>query len=89
MTPDIRLENYISDNIEEAVRSGWIKAYFQPVIRTLTGQAAGYEALARWIDPVHGFLTPDLFIPVLENCGKICLLDICILEQICMCMLQS
>ena len=64
MTPDIRLENYISDNIEEAVRSGWIKAYFQPVIRTLTGQTAGYEALARWIDPVHGFLTPDLFIPV-------------------------
>jgi EAL domain-containing protein (putative c-di-GMP-specific phosphodiesterase class I) len=83
MTPDIKLENYISDNIEEAVRSGWIKAYFQPVIRTLTGQTVGYEALARWIDPVHGFLTPDLFIPVLENCGKICLLDICILEQIC------
>ncbi len=85
MAPDIKLVNYISDNIEEAVRSGWIKAYYQPVIRTLTGKTAGYEALARWIDPVHGFLTPDLFIPVLENCGKICLLDMCILEQICVC----
>ncbi|MBP0962442.1 MAG: EAL domain-containing protein [Oscillospiraceae bacterium] len=85
MAPDIKLENYISDNIEEAVESGWIKAYFQPVIRTLTGKTAGYEALARWIDPVHGFLTPDIFIPVLENCGKICLLDMYILEQICKC----
>lgn len=31
------LEEYIAGHVDEALEKGWIKVYFQPVVRTLTG----------------------------------------------------
>ena len=39
------------------------------------------EALARWIDPVEGFLPPSEFVPHLEDTGLNYKLDLCILDQ--------
>ena len=58
-------EQYILENFETALNKGYIKAYYQPVIRTLTEQICSVEALARWQDPVMGLLSPYLFISVL------------------------
>ncbi len=77
------LNQYVQDHIEEAIARNWIIAYFQPVVRSLTGEVSCYEALARWNDPVYGFLTPDIFIPPLEESRDIYLLDLAILEIIC------
>lgn len=65
----ISKKNYILTNIDRAVSEGWIEPFYQPVIRTYTEQICGYEALARWIDPEHGFLSPGDFIPILEDNG--------------------
>ena len=40
------------------------------------------EALARWIDPEKGFLSPGDFIPYLEESGQIYKLDLYVLEQV-------
>ncbi len=77
------LEQYIQEHLEDAIAQGWVIAYFQPIVRSLTGKLSCFEALARWDDPTYGFLTPDIFIPPLENNGDIYLLDLAILEIIC------
>ena len=49
-------DSYIIENFEEAAENGYIKAYFQPIIRTLTGKVCCMETLARWNDPQKGLL---------------------------------
>ena len=76
-------QQYVSDHIDEAVEKGWIQAYYQPVIRTISGALCGMEALARWIDPAYGFLSPGDFIPVLEQSHQTYKLDTCMIELVC------
>ena len=80
---DAEMRAYIVSHIEEAIEKGWIKPYYQPVIRTLTGKLCGFEALARWEDPVYGLLSPAAFIPALEEAHLIHLLDCSIIHQVC------
>ncbi len=76
-------EQYIVNNFESALDQGFVKAYYQPVIRTLTERICSVEALARWQDPVVGLLSPFLFINVLEKYHLIHKLDLAILDNIC------
>lgn len=79
----ITVNNYIAGHCDDAIEHGWIQVYYQPVIRTLTGAVCGMEALARWNDPVVGFLSPARFIPILEKNHDIYKLDCYILRQTC------
>ena len=45
--------------------------YFQPCYSLLSGKIVGVEALLRWRDPIRGLVTPDVFIPILEDSGLI------------------
>lgn len=73
---------FILDNLDRAIEQGHIQVYYQPVIRTMTGKLCGCEALARWIDPKRGTLSPGLFIPVLEESRLISRLDRYIIEEV-------
>lgn len=77
------LSDYIVSNIDRAISEGWIRTYYQPIARTLTGEICGMEALARWIDPEYGLIFPDKFITALEDAGLIYKLDACIIENTC------
>ena len=77
------LTQYIFQNYQKAMDKGWIQVYYQPVIRTVTGKLCGAEALCRWNDPVHGMISPGMFIPALEEEGRIGELDLYMLEQVC------
>lgn len=72
---------YIRSHLKEAIRNGWIEAYLQPQIRNLTGEICSFEALARWIDPERGIISPGEFIPILEESRQIYLLDLEIVRQ--------
>lgn len=74
---------YIIENFERALREGWIKVYYQAISRTLTGKGCAAEALARWIDPVRGTLSPGEFIPALERYHLLYKLDLFMAEQVC------
>ena len=39
------------------------------------GTVVGAEALVRWIHPVHGFLSPAMFVPIFERNGMIADMD--------------
>ena len=75
-------KRYITDHIDQAVREGWIQVYYQPIVRAVNGRVYNEEALARWIDPVKGLLSPAEFIPYLEEAGLIYKLDLCVLDQV-------
>jgi EAL domain-containing protein (putative c-di-GMP-specific phosphodiesterase class I) len=47
----------------------WLE--FQPKIALSSGQCAGVEALLRWRHPVHGVVSPALFIPLAEKTALI------------------
>ncbi|SKB92301.1 diguanylate cyclase (GGDEF) domain-containing protein [Lachnospiraceae bacterium] len=77
------LEKYLIRNLDRAISMGHIKVYYQPVVRTLTGDVCGKEALCRWLDPEKGFISPTDFIPVLEKSKIIHKLDNFIVNQVC------
>ena len=78
----IRRRRYIRQNLDRALSEKWIRVYFQPIVRTISGKICNEEALARWIDPVEGFLSPAEFIPYLEDCGLIWKLDLYVVRQV-------
>ena len=73
---------YVLDHLDEALEEGWIVAYYQPLVRTANGRVCDEEALARWIDPVKGMLSPAEFIPVLEDAKLIYKVDLHMVDQI-------
>ncbi|WP_051639419.1 EAL domain-containing protein [Succinivibrio dextrinosolvens] len=81
MSSDYLLREYIVSHLDLAIERGWIRVYFQPVIRTLTRKICSCEALARWDDPTYGFLQPNQFISVLENNGLSFKLDMAIARR--------
>lgn len=68
---------------DEALKNGYIKAFYQPLTRTVTGKVCGAEALARWLDPEFGLIPPGEFIGLLEQHGLIHRLDLAMIENVC------
>ncbi len=83
MHDNYRLMQYIVRHIDEAIEKGYIKAYYQPVVWAKGRELCGAEALARWIDPKYGFLSPAKFVPALEASQLIYKLDVAILRLVC------
>ena len=47
MGKNLAARAYVLENFDRALRNGYIKIFYQPVVRTLTGKLCGMEALAR------------------------------------------
>ena len=84
MTNTTVSSQFISDNFLQAIKDGHVHAFFQPVIRTMTGRICNVEALARWEDPEHGMIAPMKLINELEKADLIYELDMEILRQTCL-----
>ena len=79
---DTMLRQYILENLDTALREKWIQVYLQPIIRAVNEKVSDVEALARWIDPKRGLLSPASFIPALEEAGLIYKLDLYMVDQV-------
>ena len=79
----LRRQQFVVDNIDEAIASDYIKVFYQPIIRVRTGEVCGYEALVRWIDPNNGMLPPGYFIETLEHFHLIHLVDEYVVKKVC------
>ena len=74
--------HYVFDNIDKAIEEGWIKVYYQPIVRTSNGRVCDEEALVRWEDPERGIMMPSEFIPILEDARIAYKLDLNVVEQV-------
>ena len=82
MLEEAEKRQYIISHLDRALEEQWIQVYYQPIIRAANGQVCDEEALARWIDPERGFLSPAEFIPILEEADLIYKLDLYVVDQI-------
>ena len=70
MERDTRRRLTLGSSLRQALDSGRIEVWYQPVARSATGWTSGCEALLRWRDE-DGFIPPSEFIPVAEHTGLI------------------
>lgn len=82
MDAQLKKEMQLLNHLTEAIQKKEIQTYFQPKVTLYRGRIASVEALARWDSPELGFVSPADFIPIAENAGLICEIDVQMLEQI-------
>jgi diguanylate cyclase (GGDEF)-like protein/PAS domain S-box-containing protein len=61
----------IEQELLYALEKQQFSLYYQPQIDARTNDIIGVEALIRWIHPVNGFISPEVFIPIAEANGLI------------------
>lgn len=83
ITERIRREQELDALFEESFRNRSFQVYFQPKVGVKDGKLKGAEALIRWQHPERGMIYPSDFIPLFENNGKICRLDLYVFEETC------
>ncbi len=65
------IRTLISSDLRNALENNEFYLYYQPKICLRTGAVQGAEALLRWRHPSLGNITPDVFIPAIEDLGLI------------------
>lgn len=68
--------------IERGIKNDEFIPYFQPKCNSLTHSIIGLEALVRWEHPERGIVTPNYYIPLLEQTGMIVELDTKIWDKV-------
>ena len=61
----------LASELRRTVERQELLVEYQPKADLHTGAIVGVEALARWHHPHHGFVPPDVFVPIAEHTGLI------------------
>lgn len=76
-------EQRLLSDIDMAMEKDHLYIVYQPKINASSQEISGVEALIRWNHPVHGFLSPGLFIPALEKSGKMFDVTDWVIDKVC------
>ncbi len=68
---NVREAAVMEQALRRAISDDIIAPHYQPIISLQDGSLLGFEALARWIDPELGFVSPAKFIALAEERGII------------------
>ncbi len=68
-------------DLRVAVQSGDFEVHYQPILSLQTGEVESVEALVRWTHPVHGTVSPAVFVPIAEEMGLVTKLDRWVLRR--------
>lgn len=80
---EMRRRRELEKDLREALALNQLHLVYQPQIDYRNHNVIGVEALLRWQHPTHGFVPPDLFIPLAEQNGTIIPIGEWILDQAC------
>ena len=80
---EMRRRRELEKDLREALGRNELHVVYQPQIDYRDHQVVGVEALLRWQHPQHGFVPPDLFIPLAEQNGTIIAIGEWVLDQSC------
>jgi len=72
----------LTSAVHDAIGKEEFEVYYQPIVRTKDHEVVAAEALIRWKHPIHGYIPPDLFIPMLEKSGSIIELGRYVLSEV-------
>jgi diguanylate cyclase (GGDEF)-like protein/PAS domain S-box-containing protein len=87
MDQQIRDRRVLHQDLSLAIKNGELSLHYQPQANSgqtvASSQVIGFEALARWLHPVRGFVPPGDFIPLAEESGLIVEMGEWILREAC------
>src|SRR5215213_7138771 len=87
MDQQIRDRRVLHQDLSMAIRNGELSLHYQPQAASgatvASSKIIGFEALARWMHPVRGFVSPGEFIPLAEESGLIVEMGVWILREAC------
>jgi len=80
---EMRRRRELEKDLRDALALNQLHVVYQPQISYRDHSVVGVEALLRWQHPQHGFVGPDLFIPLAEQNGSIIPIGEWVLDQTC------
>jgi diguanylate cyclase (GGDEF)-like protein/PAS domain S-box-containing protein len=87
MDQQIRDRRVLHQDLSLAIKNGELSLHYQPQALSrhtvAESEIIGFEALARWLHPVRGFVPPGDFIPLAEESGLIVVMGEWILREAC------
>ena len=88
--PELNLDNptpldkiRIESSLSEALDTGSLILYYQPLVNFNTEDIAGFEALIRWRHPKNGMISPALFMGIAEETSLIIPIGRWVVKQAC------
>ena len=73
----------LEGDLRRALVDGELTIQYQPLFDIRRGHLVGFEALARWVHPTLGPISPAAFIPVAEESGSVVQLTDFVLHRAC------
>ncbi len=61
----------IETSLRNALNADQLDVHYQPIVDISSRRVVALEALLRWKHPSHGFIPPERFVAVAEECGLI------------------
>jgi diguanylate cyclase (GGDEF)-like protein/PAS domain S-box-containing protein len=61
----------LESDLRRALGDGQLSVHFQPIYQLEPYRLTGFEALARWVHPQRGAISPGVFIALAEESGQI------------------
>jgi len=61
----------LENDLRQALERDELWVAYQPIVRTAGEEVCGFEALLRWKHPSRGPISPEVFVPLAEECGMI------------------
>jgi diguanylate cyclase (GGDEF)-like protein/PAS domain S-box-containing protein len=87
MDQQVRDRRVLHQDLSLAIKNGELSLHYQPQALSrqtvASSEVTGFEALARWLHPVRGFVSPGDFIPIAEESGLIVEMGEWILREAC------
>lgn len=74
---------FFIDHFDDALKNHYIQVYYHRIVNSQSQAIVSHEALARWIDPGQGFISPGEFIPILTKYHLTYKWDLYVVEQVC------
>lgn len=76
-------ERNLIQDIDRAMQEDELFVLYQPKICSKTRVVFGVEALLRWKHSIHGVISPGIFIPILEENGKMHEVTDWLIDHVC------
>lgn len=73
----------LEQDLRQAMARGEFSLHYQPQVHAVTGEVIGFEALLRWTHPERGRISPDQFIPIVEENGMIDAIGDWVIQEAC------
>ncbi|MCP4071112.1 MAG: EAL domain-containing protein [Hyphomicrobiales bacterium] len=70
-------------DLHHAIQNSEFEVFYQPLVNVESNEISGFEALVRWPHKTRGIMSPDAFIPLVEEMGLINELGNWVLRSAC------